>query len=49
MACSASTSSFSFIAPISAAKALPERPATIMAVNSTASSRSTLMVIRSTT
>ena len=49
MACSASTSSLSFMAPISAAKALPERPATMMAVSSTASSRSTLMVMRSTT
>ena len=45
MACSASTSSLSFIAPISAAKALPERPATMMAVSSTPSSRSTPMVI----
>ena len=49
MACRASTSSLSFIAPISAANALPERPATMMAVSNTASSRSTLMVMRSTT
>ncbi len=49
MACSASTSSLSFMAPISAAKALPERPATMIAVSNTASSRSTLMVMRSTT
>ena len=46
---SASTSSFSFIAPISAAKALPERPAMMMAVSSTPSSRSTETVTRSTT
>jgi hypothetical protein len=49
MACRASTSSLSFIEPISAANALPERPATMMAVSSTASSRSTLIVMRSTT
>ncbi len=49
MARSASTSSFSFIAPISAAKALPERPATMIAVSSTPSSRSTDTVTRSTT
>ncbi len=45
----ASTSSFNFIAPISAANALPERPATMMAVSSTPSSRRTPMVTRSTT
>jgi hypothetical protein len=39
----------SCITPISAAKALPERPATMMAVNSTPISRSTEMVTRSTT
>ena len=49
MACSASTSSLSFIAPISAANALPERPATMMAVSSTPSSRSTPTVTMSTT
>src|SRR5262245_49816315 len=46
---SASTSSFSFIAPISAANALPERPATMIAVSRTPSSRSTDTVTRSTT
>src|SRR6185312_11792161 len=49
VACRASTSSLSFIEPISAAKALPERPATMIAVSSTPSSRSTPMVTRSTT
>src|SRR6187551_2347594 len=48
-ACSASISSFSFIEPISAAKALPVLPATIIAVSSTPSSRSTPTVMRSTT
>src|SRR5581483_9928565 len=43
VACRASTSSLSFIEPISAAKALPERPATMIAVSSTPSSRSTPM------
>ncbi len=37
------------MAPISAAKALPERPATMIAVSSTPSSRSTPTVTRSTT
>ena len=37
------------MAPISAANALPERPATMIAVSSTPSSRSTPMVTRSTT
>src|ERR1700722_8373550 len=46
---SASVSSFSCMTPISAAKALPERPATMMAVNSTPISRNTAMVTRSTT
>ena len=45
----ASTSSLSRIEPSSAAKALPERPATMIAVSSTPSSRSTPMVTRSTT
>ena len=49
VAFSASTSSLSCMAPISAAKALPERPATMIAVSSTPSSRSTPMVTRSTT
>ncbi len=49
VAYSASTSSFSFIAPISAAKALPERPATMIAVSRTPNSRNTPMVTRSTT
>ncbi len=49
VASSASTSSLSFIEPISAANALPVRPATMMAVSSTPSSRSTPTVIRSTT
>src|SRR5258707_6402065 len=46
---SASVSSLSCITPISAAKALPERPATMMAVSNTPISRSTEMVTRSTT
>ena len=45
---SASTSSFSFMTPISAAKALPVRPATMIAVSSTPSSRSTPRATRST-
>ncbi len=49
MARSASVSSFSCITPISAANALPERPATMIAVSSTPISRSTAMVTRSTT
>ena len=49
MALSASTSSLRRIAPISAAKALPERPATMIAVSSTPISRSTPTVTRSTT
>ena len=49
MARSASISSLSCITPISAANALPERPATMMAVSSTPISRSTAMVTRSTT
>src|SRR5882757_3420356 len=49
MARSASVSSLSCMTPISAAKALPERPATMMAVNSTPISRNTAMVTRSTT
>ena len=49
MARNASVSSLSCMTPISAAKALPDRPATMMAVNSTPISRSTEMVTRSTT
>ncbi len=49
VAISASTSSLSCIEPSSAAKALPERPATMIEVSSTPSSRSTPMVTRSTT
>ena len=49
MARSASISSFSCMTPISAANALPERPATMIAVSSTPISRSTAMVTRSTT
>ena len=49
IACSASTSAFRCIEPSSAAKALPERPATMIAVSSTPSSRSTPIVTRSTT
>ena len=49
IASSASTSSFSCIEPISAANALPVRPATMIAVSSTPSSRSTPTVMRSTT
>ena len=45
VASSASISSFSFIEPISAANALPVRPATMIAVSSTPSSRSTPTVI----
>ena len=44
----ASTSSRIFIAPMAAVMAAPERPATTMAVSSTASSRSTEMATRST-
>ena len=43
----ASISSLLFITPISAAKALPERPATMMAVSSTPISRSTEIATRS--
>ena len=46
---SASTSSRIFIEPISAVMALPERPAIMIAVISTPSSRSTRMPTRSTT
>ncbi len=46
---SASVSSLICITPISAANALPERPATMMAVNSTPISRSTAIATRSTT
>ena len=49
VATSASTSSLSLMEPSSAAKELPERPATIMEVSSTPSSRSTPMATRSTT
>ena len=49
VASSASISSLSFIEPISAANELPVRPATMIAVSSTPSSRSTPTVIRSTT
>src|SRR5262249_19499415 len=45
---SASTSSLSCITPSSAAKALPERPATMIAVSSTPISSSTAMAMRST-
>ena len=46
---SASISSRIFIEPISAVKARPERPATMIAVSSTPSSRSVRMPTRSTT
>ena len=49
MTVSASTSSRIFIEPISAVIALPERPAIMIAVISTPSSRSTRMPTRSTT
>ena len=49
MTVSASTSSRIFIEPISAVMALPERPAIMIAVISTPSSRSTRMPTRSTT
>ena len=45
----ASTSSFTCMVPICAVKALPERPATTMAVMSTPISRSTEMPTRLTT
>ena len=49
MARSASVSSLSCITPISAANALPDRPATMTAVSNTPISRSTAMVTKSTT
>ena len=48
MVLSALTSSRSLITPISAAKALPERPATMIAVISTPISRRSAMTVRST-
>ena len=48
MTFSASISSRIFIEPISAVMALPERPAIMMAVNSTPISRKTRMPTRST-